>query len=133
MWLFKQQSSSAQAALVYVTAGALLIVWTAVWFFYLNNHPPEGNWVWYVCAGSLLSGLVLLVIGLGVGQIGRSARQADSTVQAHPEAVVTTPSPVATGPGVAAAPGPQPVVTDTTPAVRMPSANGGAANVFQGS
>jgi len=129
MLFFKQASASARAALLYVTVGALMVVWTAVWFFYLNNNPPEGRWVWYLCAGSLFTGLVLLVIGLGVGRLGREARQADNPVAAQPDAMVMRPSVAVTRDRVAGA-GPQPVVTDTTPAVRTPSANGGAGKMF---
>jgi hypothetical protein len=73
-------SSSARTALMYVTVGALVVVWTGVWYIYLNNNPPETNRPYYLCAGLLISGLTLLGIGLGLGRIGSSARQAEVPV-----------------------------------------------------
>jgi hypothetical protein len=73
-----QPSSAAKTSLAYITLGSLMVVWTAIWYWYLRANP-EGvrTSTWYVCFGLLASGLVLLVIGLAVGQIGRSARHAD--------------------------------------------------------
>jgi len=70
-------STAALTALLYITAGALGLVWTAVWFAYLWNDPPVTNMPYYWCAGLAASGFILLVIGLGLGRIGRSARSAD--------------------------------------------------------
>jgi hypothetical protein len=66
-----------------VTAGTTrhpyrLSVWTGVWYWYLRTNP-EGVLprTWYFCYGLMASGVVLLVIGLAVGQIGRQARHAE--------------------------------------------------------
>jgi len=119
MFMFKQQSASAQAALIYVTVGALILVWTTVWYFYLQTAADTSRGLYFLCAGSFMTGLVLLVIGLGVGHIGRSARQADSPVQAHPD-VPSTTVPVVAAPNYAAGadnrmplPPPQQVVRNT--------------------
>jgi hypothetical protein len=77
MAIFSSPSPAARNAVIYVTAGTLTLVWSGIWFWYLEENPPINNAVWYFCYGFLLTGLALLVIGLGIGQIGRSARHAD--------------------------------------------------------
>jgi len=66
-------------AISYITIGALLDVWTAVWYFTFARDQ-EGNisqntWFWLL--GLFFSGLTLIVIGVLIGQIGRSARKAE--------------------------------------------------------
>lgn len=79
MAILTKPSSAARTSLIYITVGALMDVWTTVYFWYLREHPPEdgSNARYYWCAGFFITGLVLLVIGLAVGQIGRSARHAE--------------------------------------------------------
>jgi len=91
MWFFKQTSSAARTALVYVTVGALTVIWTGVWYVYLHNNPPETTSVYYWCGGLLLTGLTLIVIGFGLGRIGRLARHAE-TPAAVASPVVMTPA-----------------------------------------
>ena len=80
-----KQASSATMALVYITVGALIDVWTTVYFFYLQRQGVTGNqYLW--CGGLFFTGLVLMGIGLLVGKIGRSAREAE--VAASPTQVV---------------------------------------------
>jgi hypothetical protein len=88
MWIFSQASAAARTALIYITAGALIIIWTGVWYVYLHNNPPEANNVYYWCGGMLASGLSLLLIGLGIGRIGRAARHADAPTQVVPPVAV---------------------------------------------
>ena len=71
-------SPAARTALLYITVGALMLVWTGIWYWWLTRHAdavPERTWYW--CYGLLLTGLVLLVIGLALGRIGRAARHAE--------------------------------------------------------
>jgi len=84
MWLFTQPSAAARTALIYITAGALMVIWTGVWYVYLHNNPPEANNVYYWCGGMLASGLSLLLIGFGIGRIGRAARHADAAAPVVP-------------------------------------------------
>jgi hypothetical protein len=56
-------------------------VWSGVWYLYLGNHPPARGILWYYCYGLLLTGLVLLVIGLAAGRIARSPRRAETTTR----------------------------------------------------
>jgi hypothetical protein len=75
--LLTQPSPLAVAGLLYITAGSLIVVWSGVWYEYYRVHPPSYGFVWYLCYGFLGTGFVLLLIGLSVGRIGRSARQAE--------------------------------------------------------
>jgi hypothetical protein len=79
--------SGARSALLYITGGSLLTVWSALALVYMKNHAVESRTdaPFYVGVGFLLSGVTLFVIGVAVGSIGRSAREAD---QLH--AVVAT-------------------------------------------
>ena len=99
MWLFTLSLSAARTALVYITVGALVIIWTGVWYVYLYNNPPETNSVYYWCTGFLMTGLAMVFIGLGLDRIGRSARHADlppegvalAVVNPHSNAAVAAP------------------------------------------
>ena len=86
MNIFSNITSATRAALAYITLGAIMIVWSSIYYVHLNNHPPaQGDSPWYWCSGFLLTGVTLLLIGLAVGWIGRSARQAE-----QPHAVVNS-------------------------------------------
>jgi hypothetical protein len=75
--LLTEPSALAVAGLLYITAGSLIVVCSGVWYEYYQVHPPSNGFVWYLCYGFLGTGFVLLLIGLSVGKIGRSARQAE--------------------------------------------------------
>ncbi len=79
MAMLTKPSAAAKMALAYITIGALMMVWTGVWFVYLYHNYPfdEHQRTWYFCTALLLTGLVLLVIGLALGRIGRAARKAE--------------------------------------------------------
>jgi hypothetical protein len=85
MNIFTNITSATRAALAYITIGAVMTVWSAIYYVYLNNHPPaQGNDLpYYICTGFLLTGVTLFVIGCAVGWIGRTARQAE-----QPHAVI---------------------------------------------
>ncbi len=86
-------------ALVYITAGTLITVWTIV---YWTFSPPETGDGRFWVVGFLLTGLSLLAIGILLGKIGRAARSAElppaevtqaaarseQTAAAHPAPVV---------------------------------------------
>ena len=44
MPLISKPSAHAHAALIYVTVGALVMVWTAVWFAFAYNYPPHADY-----------------------------------------------------------------------------------------
>jgi hypothetical protein len=77
MALMTKPSFAPQTALVYVTVGTLTGVWSGLWYWYMTKHPPNLDSTWYWCYGFLLTGLALVIIGLTVGRIGRSARHAE--------------------------------------------------------
>ncbi len=71
-------SPAAFLAIIYITLGALIDVWTAIYYLFLRN--PDGadsSRTLFWCAGFFFTGLVLLIIGLAVGRIGREARHAE--------------------------------------------------------
>jgi len=120
MKLFKQASPTTWAALSYITVGALVMVWTIVWYTYLRNHASEGAGYLYLCAGLLATGLTLFVIGLRIGRIGQAARGADEVAEATTPATTTAPVAMAppAAPVVLAAPQPGPVVYPNAPSPR---------------
>jgi len=103
MWLFKQPSTAGRTVLLYITLGALTVIWTGVWYVYLFNNPPETPVTYYWCTGFLLTGLTLVFIGLGAGRLGRSAQQADLPPKGAVVAVVN-PQPNGTAPAPVLAP-----------------------------
>jgi hypothetical protein len=119
MAMLTRPSAAAKMALAYITIGALLIVWTGISFAYLYRHPPQREFWYYFDTGLLLTGVTLLIIGLGLGRIGRAARKADlpppeatpTVAQTDRVAAATSlPSPQNIQPGAAkASPAAQPV------------------------
>ena len=77
MALLSKPSSAARTALIYITAGALIDVWTGVWLWWMRQHPPANESTYYWAYGFLLTGATLLLLGFGLGRIGRSARHAE--------------------------------------------------------
>src|SRR5437773_697937 len=121
MRLLNQASPAARAALIYITIGALIVIWSCVGFVYLENHPPVSNLIYYWGTGIFLTGLTLIGIGLGLGRIGRSARPADLP-PAQPVAVVEPPAELAPTAQVVAAGEPTPpVVAAAVRSVPAPS------------
>ena len=104
-----------RTALSYVTGGTLLCVWTLVWYFTRDTELTRTQWFWLT--GLFLSGVTFVLLGLLLGPLGRSARQAElppteaihaeaaiqQTAAAHPAAVVAAPGTTA-APGVVPAP-----------------------------
>lgn len=82
---------AARSALAYITIGALMDVWSAIWYWYMRSMQDgnrDGSW-WYICMGLLLSGAVLIIIGLLIGRIGREARHADAPPATPADAQMT--------------------------------------------
>jgi hypothetical protein len=75
--ILSKPSSAAPASLFYITFGALLSVWSGIWFAYLRNYPPAHQFIYYLCFGFLATGLVLLLIGFSLGPLSRLARHAE--------------------------------------------------------
>jgi hypothetical protein len=94
-----------RVALIYVTTGSLIDVWTAVWYFFqVRGNPETSNNTYFWLTGLFLTGLTLIFLGLVLGPLGQRARQAELP---PPEAqnkehdiqqtAAATPSPVIPG------------------------------------
>jgi hypothetical protein len=70
MSILSKPSSVARVSVIYITVGAIIDVWSGIWFFYLRNNTPVGAAAYYWCYGFLLTGLALVLIGLIIGRIG---------------------------------------------------------------
>ncbi len=75
--ILSKPSSAAPTSLFYITVGALMTVWSGIWFFYLSRNESDHKFVHYLCTGFLVTGLVLLAIGMLIGPMGRHARKAE--------------------------------------------------------
>jgi hypothetical protein len=77
MSILTRPSSAVHMSIIYITAGALIDVWSGTWCWYLTMHPPTTDTPWFWCWGLILTGLVLVGVGVTLGQIGRAARDAE--------------------------------------------------------
>ena len=75
MPMLSQPSFGPRTALAYVTGGALIDVWTLVWYFTRESELTPTGQFWLVGLG--LTGLTLVTLGLLLGRLGRAARQAE--------------------------------------------------------
>jgi hypothetical protein len=75
-WIKPKQATSATTSLIYITLGTLMDVWTVIYYIYLSRNGGSDN-AFLVTQGLFFSGLALIIIGLAVGRIGRSAREAE--------------------------------------------------------
>ncbi len=86
-------SLAARLAIYYITIGALLDVWSALYYaFYLHTAEVGQRHFW--CVGFFATGLTLMLIGFTLGRIGRAARHADLL----PEPPKAQPAPAAPPP-----------------------------------
>ena len=88
--------------MIYITLGVLTDVWSGIWYFFMRSHPPAADSTWYWCYGFLLTGVALVVIGLAIGRIGRSARHAELPPDEVTPAVANTEQSAAERPPVIA-------------------------------
>ena len=71
-------SGAASASLLYITIGALMTVWSGIWYYYIHSHSDSNNGASsYICLGFLVTGIVLLAIGIFLGPIARWSRHAE--------------------------------------------------------
>lgn len=137
MPILTQPAFGARTALAYITGGALIDVWTLVWYFTREHELTATGQFWVV--GLALTGLTLITLGILLGPIGRAARHAElppkealqaeadiqrvaaanpAPVAAPAAAVPVAPAvPVATAPAPVAAVPPQPTATMSQPRV----------------
>jgi hypothetical protein len=129
-------TSVAHLALFYITLGALIIVWCAAWYWWYGPATTRG---YFWLAGFAMSGVVLLIIGLTLGRIGRSARKAEIAPEEPDEpAAVIPPQPVpptyvlppVQTPAPPASPTNAPPAVTVPPAVPPPAAPSPNANTY---
>jgi hypothetical protein len=114
------------AALAYVTGGALLCVWTAVWYFTRETELTRSQWFWV--AGFFLTGTTFVFLGLILGPLGRAARQAElppaeaTRAEAAIQQTAAANPPVVTAPQTATAVPPQHPAAVAPAAVPSPTA-----------
>jgi hypothetical protein len=77
-----------RTALIYVTLGSLIDAWSIVWYFTHENERTTTAHFWVI--GLVLTGLILITLGLLLGRIGQAARQAELPPSAaiHAEAEI---------------------------------------------
>ena len=71
--------------------GVLLTIWGGVWLVYLYRNPPDGDVMYFVATGILLSGIDLVIIGMLSGRIGRKAREQREKVDETDKIAVAVP------------------------------------------
>ncbi|WP_020468940.1 hypothetical protein [Zavarzinella formosa] len=77
MAILTRPSFAPSTAIIYITVGALIDVWTAVYYFtYMRGATDTGNSGFWV-SGLFLTGFILMAIGFFLGRIGRAARQVE--------------------------------------------------------
>jgi hypothetical protein len=130
--LMTKPSRAAHMAIIYVTIGALLMVWCAVWYAWMVHQGPAGDgqpskdgW-FYVCYAVFFTGLTLFVIGFALGRIGRAGRRAElppevSTTHTAQPAITSQPVVPPVAPAPAVVPGqPAIAVQSAAPVARVP-------------
>ena len=65
-------SGSARTAVLYITLGAVMDVWTVLWYVWINRHGTQNDGPYFWCYGFFLTGLTLVIIGLALGRIGQA-------------------------------------------------------------
>ena len=114
MTIMTKPSGETRTSIVFITGGTLTAVWSGVWYTYLRNYPTENPAPYYFCAGFILSGVVLIFIGLAMGKIGRAARQAELPPPEVTQAAVNVDQ---------AAAGRAPIIAPVNPAQPLASPN----------
>ena len=107
MWGEPKQATSATTSIFYITIGALMDVWTTVYYFYCRGRIVSDETYFWIY-GAFATGLVLMLIGAAVGRIGRSAMSAE--VSSPPPKLV---APTAVAPTAVAPTAVAPAVTET--------------------
>lgn len=78
MAMLSKPSFGPRTSLIYITSGALIIVWTGVYYaFKIMGHEGNHENAMFWIVGLLLTGATLIAVGLLLGQIGRAARKAE--------------------------------------------------------
>jgi hypothetical protein len=79
MPILTKPSFGPRTSIIYITAGALMDVWVAVWYFAFARGEGENlsRTTQFWLLGLFLTGLTLIIIGALLGTIGRAARKVE--------------------------------------------------------
>jgi hypothetical protein len=135
MAILTRPSFGPATSLIYITSGAMLDVWTLVWYWAYGRNEVLSNTAWFWLVGLFLTGVILMGIGVLLGRIGQSARKAElpptdvvnaeaqilNTAAATPHPVVGPTGGAAGVPVAVAAPAPPAVQSAAAPAARVPA------------
>lgn len=75
MPLLSHPSFGPRTALIYVTVGSLIDVWTLVWYFTRDSQLSSTAQFWVI--GLVGTGLTFIALGLLLGPLARWARQSE--------------------------------------------------------
>lgn len=96
--ILRDQSKSAAGAILYVTIGTLLVIWSGLWYyFFLMGEPNAPKEQMFACLGIILSGIAVASIGLLFGLISRGAKAADTNVGVAGDATMVPVVPTTAG------------------------------------
>ncbi|HEY7423041.1 MAG TPA: hypothetical protein VH682_02255 [Gemmataceae bacterium] len=84
-------SGAARTAVIYITIGAILDVWMIMWYIWMARHGTTTDAAYFWCYGFFFTGLILIVIGLALGKIGRFARHAEAPADSTESKVAPPP------------------------------------------
>ena len=124
MSILSKPSFAPSTALIYITVGALMGTWTAVYFFsFMRDGTADSSHVaTFWLAGFFLTGMILMVIGFTLGPIGRAARQAEMPPHEVTPQVAQTDMNAAAQAPIIVPPAAQPTIAPSAPSVPNGSA-----------
>ncbi len=130
MAMLSQPAFGPRTSLIYITVGALMDVWTSVYYFmYARGNPDVHQSTWFWLVGLFLTGLTLIIIGVLLGPIGQSARRAElpppeaaAAEASIQQTAAATPHPMMQQPVMAGVTGGVPVAPGMVPGMPMPAA-----------
>ena len=103
MPIMSKPSSGPRTALTFITLGALLTIWSGVWFSRSEGASENAK---TVILGLFLTGIAFLVIGFSVGYISRAARHSELPPSEAIDAVARADAHRQVAPGGVPAPAP---------------------------
>jgi hypothetical protein len=118
MPILTKPSFGPRTSIIYITVGALMDVWVAVWYFAFGRGEGEAlsrsTQFWLL--GIFLTGLTLIIIGAFLGSIGRAARKVEMPPPSAVNKEAQIQQTAAANPPVMMAPMPAPAAQPMMPA-----------------
>jgi hypothetical protein len=131
MPILTKPSFGPRTSIIYITVGALMDIWVAVWYFAFARGEGESlsRTTQFWLLGLFLTGLTLIVIGALLGTIGRAARKVEMPPPSAVNKEAQIQQTAAANPPVMMAPMPagttQPAMPAQTMAPAAPTATAG--------